>query len=195
VASKKEEMNLTINLNAKLQPKHRHDLEDVLVEILDKNNLVAEVVGGGTLQGTNGEIESCDIELSIADDSDENIQKIIEVMEAMLAPVGSELIIYPEDEISEIKKIPFGNHQGLGLYLNGKDLDEEVYENCDVNFLYQEIERLLGDFKTGHIASHWEGTETALYLYGASFDKMYNRIKPILNDYPLCQKCRVVKIA
>ena len=188
-------MNLTINLNAKLQPKHRHDLEDVLVEILGKNDLVVEVVGGGTLQGTNGEVESCDIELSITDGCEENIQKVIGTMEAMLAPVGSHLTIYPEDNTSEVKEISFGTHQGLGLYLNGKDLDDEVYKNCDVNFLYEEIERLLGDFKNGHIASHWEGTETALYLYGVSFDEMHSRIKPILDTYPLCQKCRVVKIA
>ena len=41
----------------------------------------------------------------------------------------------------------------LGVYLNN-DLDDEVYKNCDVNFVYQEIERLLGDFKTSQIASY-----------------------------------------
>lgn len=134
---------------------------------------------------------SCDIELSLADSSDKNINKIIEI----LAPVGSQLIIYSEDESTTAKRIPFGTKEGLGLYLNGKDLDDEVYENGDVNFVYQEIERLLGDFKTGHIASYWEGEETSLYLYGESFNEMHKRIKPLLDDYPLCQKCRVVKIA
>ena len=173
-------INLTINLNAKLQPMHRHDLEDVLQEKLD---FEAEITGGGTSQQPNGEITSCDIELSISDSSNENINKIIGIMEAMLAPIGSTIIIYPEDENLDVKKISFGTHQGLGLYLNN-DLDDEVYKNCDVNFVYQEIERLLGDFKTGQIASYWEGEETSLYLYGESFDEMHNRIKPLLNEYP-----------
>ncbi len=187
--------NLTINLNAKLQPMHRHELEDVLQETLEKQEIKGETTGGGTAQESTGEIASCDIELSLNDASDSNIQKIIEIMESMLAPVGSKIIIYPKDQNADVQYIPFGVHQGLGLYLNGKDLADKVYEECDVNFVYEEIERLLGDFKTGHIASHWEGEETALYLYGASFDEMHNRIKPLLDEYPLCQKCRVVKIA
>ena len=188
-------MNLTINLNVKLQPKHRHELEDALEERLQKMEINAEMTGGGTAQEANGEIASCDIELKLSDGSDENLKKIIGLVEKMLGPIGSQLIVYPEDENAEVKRIPFGVHEGLGLYLNGKDLPDEVYENCDVNFIYQEIERLLGDFKTGHIASYWEGEETALYLYGQSFEEMHKRIKPLLDQYPLCQKCRVVKIA
>lgn len=188
-------LNLTINLNAKLQPMHRHNLEDALQETLEKLDFEAEITGGGTSQKSNGEIASCDIELQLANNSDDNIKKIIGVMEVMLAPIGSQLIIYPKGKNTEVRKIPFGVQQGLGLYLNGKDLDEEIYKNCDVNFVYQEIERLLGDFKTGHIASYWEGEGTSFYLYGESFDEMHNRIKPLLEEYPLCQKCRVVRIA
>lgn len=188
-------INLTINLNAKLQPKHRHDLEDALTASLEKLEINAETTGGGTAQESNGEVASCDIELRLVDDSDDNLKKIIGIMESMLGPVGSHLIIYPDGENAEVKRIPFGVHEGLGLYLNGKDLADEVYKNCDVNHIYEEIERLLGDFKTGHIASYWEGEETALYLYGQSFEEMHQRIKPLLDDYPLCQKCRVVKIA
>ncbi|MCT4665252.1 MAG: hypothetical protein N4A45_08485 [Flavobacteriales bacterium] len=182
-------------MNAKLQPLHRHDLEDALQEALKKLDFEAEVTGGGTLQEPNGEIASCDIEIQLAEDSDENIEAIMGVMEAMLTPIGSQIIIYPKNKNTEVRKIPFGVHQGLGLYLNGKDLDEAIYKDCDVNFVYQEIERLLGDFKTGHIASYWEGEETSLYLYGESFDEMHNRIKPLLKEYPLCQKCRVIRIA
>lgn len=32
-------MELTLNLNSRLQPMHRHDLEDALQEILEKINL------------------------------------------------------------------------------------------------------------------------------------------------------------
>ncbi len=186
---------LTIHLNARLQPRDRHDLEDVLLDTLAKLGIDAEISGGGTLQKANGEIESCDVELMLSEYSDDNINTIIRAMRVTLAPVGSKLIVNLDDDSPEAKTIPIGIHQGLGLYLNGKDLDEEVYENSDPSFLCQEIERLLGDFKVGHIASCWEGNETAFYLYGESFDEMYKRIKPLLNDYPLCQKCRVVRIA
>lgn len=187
--------NLTINLNAKLQPMHRQDMEDAFQETLGELNIDVEITGGGTLQEANGEIASCDIELTISDDSDKNIKKMIEVMESMLAPIGSKLIIHPKDENSQSKIIPFGVHQGLGLYLNGKDLDDDVYKNCDVNYVYAEIENLLGDFEVGHIASYWEGEETSFYLYGENFDEMHKLIKPLLDYYPLCQKCRVVRIA
>jgi len=187
--------NLTINLNAKLQPMHRHDLEDALQDSLESLDFQAETTGGGTSQEPNGEISSCDIELIVSDSSDKNIQTIIEITESMLAPKGSTLIIHPENENEEVKKISFGVQEGLALYLNGTDLDEEIYKKCDVNFVYEEIERLLGDFETGHIASYWEGKETSLYLYGESFDEMHKLIQPLLNDYPLCQKCRIVKIA
>lgn len=32
-------MDLTLNLNSRLQPMHRHDLEDALQEILEKGKL------------------------------------------------------------------------------------------------------------------------------------------------------------
>lgn len=193
-------IDLTIHLNAKLQPMHRHDLEDAISEALEALGVKADITGGGTAREKNGEIASCDIELQLADDTmngdaTDSVSQIRGMMEAMLAPVGSKIIIYPEHENTEAKVIPFGVHQGLGLYLNGEDLAAEVYQNYDVNFIYEEIERLLTDAKKGHIASYWEGEETALYLYGESFEEMHNCIKPLLNTYPLCEKCRVVKIA
>ena len=57
-------MDLTLNLNSRLQPMHRHDLEDALQEILEKGKL-GEVTGGGTLQRQTGEIVSCDIEIHL----------------------------------------------------------------------------------------------------------------------------------
>lgn len=54
-----------MNLNSRLQPMHRHDLEDALQGILEKVNL-GEVMGGGTLLNPEtGEIVSCDIEIHL----------------------------------------------------------------------------------------------------------------------------------
>ncbi len=54
---------------------------------------MAQTFGGGTAQLPNGEIASCDIELSIEGDLEEDIEKIKGIIESMLAPKGSQLII------------------------------------------------------------------------------------------------------
>lgn len=80
------------------------------------------------------------------------------------------------------------------MYLNGTDLPNEVYETCDSNHVLSECERLLQT--GGRVLSWWQGpTETAIYMYGASFDDMRARIESLLAVYPLCQKCRVERIA
>ena len=66
-------MDLTLNLNSRLQPMHRHDLEDALQEILEKGKL-GEVTGGGTLQRQTGEIVSCDIEIHLNDDKQDSVK-------------------------------------------------------------------------------------------------------------------------
>ena len=82
----------------------------------------------------------------------------------------------------------------MAIYLNGTDLPDEVYQTCDVNELFEEINRLLGD--RGDIQGHWQGpTETALYLYGYSAEEMKGLIANHLATYPLCQKARVEVIA
>lgn len=187
--------NLTINLNAKLQPVDRHEFEDALQEVLEKFRIQARTTGGGTFQDLNGEVLNCDIGLDISDDSEEGLKKIINVMQIMLAPLGSNLIIHSTNDDSENKIIPFGVHQGLGLYLNIKNLDTNIQKSCDIDYVYEEIEKLLGSFEVGHIASTWQGDEYAFYLYGKSFDEMHKRIKPLLKEYPLCKNCKVVRIA
>ncbi|MBE7646803.1 hypothetical protein [Tenacibaculum finnmarkense] len=187
-------MFIQVTLNAKLQPMHRHDLEDALTEIFEKQNIKAEITGGGTGQETNGEIAYSDLEIDLEEPSEEVIKQIIDLLEKILAPNGSKVTIFSEYENVEAKVIPFGKHEGLGLYLSN-DLDNKVYEECDVNVVYGEIQKLLNEENLGRIESHWEGEETALYLYGKSFDEMQKVLKPFLDKYPLCEKCRIVKIA
>ena len=72
-------MDLTLNLNSRLQPMHRHDLEDALQEILEKGKL-GEVTGGGTLQRQTGEIVSCDIEIHLNYEYNRNPQRLSFIM-------------------------------------------------------------------------------------------------------------------
>ena len=61
-------VELTVELNAKLQPIHRGEMfEEPLENVLIQAN-VGEVLGGGTFMSATGEIEKCDITLEVKDD-------------------------------------------------------------------------------------------------------------------------------
>ena len=90
--------------------------------------------------------------------------------------------------------MPFGKLEGLGIYFNGTGLPDEVYQNCDFNYVYEEINRRLAE--CGEIQGYWQGpTETALYLYGDSIEGMKAAIAELMAEYPLCQKVRYEAIA
>jgi hypothetical protein len=178
---------IVARLNDRAQPMDRGDLyEDPLDAILKERGL-GEVTGGGTQLGKNNEIEFCDLEIEMNDPS--TLPLIISELESLGAPKGSRLILNDDSE-----EIGFGINDGLGVYLNGSDLPPSTYEDCDVNFVYSEFERLLGD--AGSIHSHWQGpTETALYLYGPSFSEMTRLLTDFIASYPLCAQARLVQIA
>jgi len=181
--------HLTLNLNARLMPIDRGDIfEDPIDNALKKSG-IGEVDGGGTLLSETGEIENCDVEICLYEKSDVNYEKLQSLLAHMGIPKGSFLICENEETKQEI-----GDFEGLALYLNGTDLDSEVYESCDINFVISELVRILdGEHK---YYSYWEGSkETALYFYGQSFEKMRELLSSFVEEYPLCQKCRIVQIA
>lgn len=182
---------IVATLNDKVMPIDRGEIyEDPLDEFL-KNKNIGEVTGGGTMQLKSGELEYCDVEIKLdADEIDDNkIRLIIEKLEELGAPKGSKLIIEKTEQ-----KIEFGKKEGLGIYLDGVNLDEEVYENSDSNFVVSEIKRLTGD--TTETIRFWENNEeTALYFYSDSFDNMNESIKEFINEYPLCKGARIEQIA
>lgn len=180
-------VTLYVELNARLQPMHRHDLEDVLEAICAEQGWDVQVVGGGTaVDSETGEVRCCDIHLWLA--SEELVPDVLGLIEAVLAPVGSTWYV------DDAEPQPFGRAEGLALYLNGTDLPIEVYEAANVDAVLDECSRLIQG--VGRLYSYWSGrTETALYLYGASFDELKARIQPLLESCPLCERCRVVRIA
>ena len=181
---------VTARLNAKLQPIDRGDYyEDPLADTLKAANL-GEVTGGGTqLTDEPCGIEFCDLEIRMDEITEEGLAVIIKRLNDLGAPKGSRLIID-----STGKQIPFGVTEGLAVYLNGTDLDDDVYRSCDVNFVIDEFDRLLAG--KGAFRGYWEGgAETALFCYGASYGQMKAALEPFLADYPLCEKARVEQIA
>ncbi len=175
-------------LNARVMPKDRGEIyEDPLLDVLEESGL-GTVSGGGTCQReAGGEIDYCGIDLDLLN-AEESVALVCELLGAQGAPAGSRL----EFEIDgEAKVVPFGFFQGLAVYLNGTELPDHVYQDCDVNFTWDEINRLLGE--RGNIQSHWHGpNETALYLYGFDAEEMRALIEPHTSTYPLCQKARIV---
>jgi hypothetical protein len=182
------ETYVVARLNAKLQPMHRGDLfEDPLNERLEQAGH-GTVTGGGTQLTASGEVEYCDLEISVGAASPEVLDWLVATLDDLGTPKGSQL------EIEGAAPREFGTLEGLGVYLNGTDLAADVYANCDSNVVYDELEAALGE--RGGVMSWWQGpTETALYLYGASADEMRQLIAPFLASYPLCERCRVVQIA
>jgi len=152
-----------------------------------KQMSIGEVAGGGTLRDVTGEIKKCDVEIYLYEKSDAYYDKLHSFLMFLGVPKGSFLI-------SGNVKRKIGNLEGLALYLNGTDLDNEIYNSCDVNFAISEMIRILGSEYKYH--SYWEGAkETALYFYGESFIKMNDLVIPFINDYPLCKKSRIIQIA
>lgn len=180
-------MLVVATLNDRIQPLDRSErYEDPLNLLLETRGLGA-VTGGGTQQGTDGEIEHVDVEIEIAEPVDDRLELVAKALEILGAPQGSWLR-------AGDRELPFGRLEGLALYLNGTDLPAEVYANSDVNVVLERLEALLDE--EGSLHSYWEGPrETALYFYGASFDTMTARISDFVAAEPLCRQSRMVRIA
>lgn len=180
------EMDLTLKLNARFQPKHRFELEDALQEILEKKQ-AGQVTGGGTAQKPDGEIAYCDIDIHLVNDNTECVEWLVDLLNIMGIPKGSVL----QGLGSEIQ---VGTLEGLAYYSNGVDLPAEIYETCDINYVIEQMEQAIEGI--GRMYSYWQGnTYTALYFYGTSFAEMKEKIEPFIAAYPLCEKCRIEQTA
>lgn len=185
--------HVTLNLNARFQPMHRHNLEDALEKILSGYQL-GYVDGGGTMQSVSGEIESCDIELMLKDNSEESLVTLESIIEKLGVAKGSKLLLWNEADEDVLCERPVGNLEGMALYLNGTDLPVEIYQTCDINYVIEQTEALMKGI--GAMYSWWEGPQnTALYFYGENYEKMLTAIKNFTEEYPLCQKCVIKQIA
>ena len=185
--------HVTLNLNARLHPMHRYDLEVALEEILSERKLGC-VDGGGTMQLPSGEIEFCDIELMLQDNTEESLTSLESIIEKLGVAKGSKLLLWNEADEDVWCERPVGNLEGMALYLNGTDLPAEVYQTSDINYVIEQTKSLIKGI--GAMYSWWEGPQnTALYFYGESYDKMFAAIKNFTEEYPLCQKCVIKQIA
>ena len=182
---------ITITLNDKIMPIDRGDVyEDPLDDFIQASG-IGEVCGGGTMQMASGEVDFCDIEIQLYSDSIDETQltRLQEKLEDLGAPKDS-FIFLEKDQ----RKIMIGKKEGLAIYLDGVNLDNEVYENCDSNVVVDEIRKRVND--TSEIVRFWESnTETALYFYSDSFEEMKSAIRDFVETHPLCKNARIERIA
>ena len=114
-----------------------------------------------------GEVEYGDIEVALVDA--DGVPKLIDLLEQLGAPKGSKIHGAGEADRS------FGVTEGLGIYLDGLNLPDDVYEQCDSNHVFEQLSESIDGL--GEICSWWQGpTETALYMYGQSFEAMRDAI-------------------
>ena len=180
---------IVVTINARIQPMHRGEIYEDPLDAILTSNTIGEVSGGRTLQLQSGEIKYCDVEVKVNNSGSDTVELIRATLEKIGVPKGSTIKVEANDS-----EIEFGTLEGLAIYLNGTDLDDEVYANCDSNYVYTELDRLIQG--NGKVYSYWQGaTETAFYLYGTSFCQMKSDISELVDNYPLCQKCRIEQIA
>ena len=179
---------VTARINDRVMPIDRGDLyEDPLHEFLEQRKL-GSVAGGGTQLNDAKEIEYCDVELELNATDAQTLATVKSALEHLGVPRGSKLLL-PDGQ-----EMPIGKIEGMAVYINGTDLPEHVYQECDINVVHEEFQRLLGD--RGTIHSHFRGpTETVLNMYGNSFAEMQQLLSGFMASYPLCERARVVRIA
>ena len=187
LSENEHEYFLTLQLNARLQPMHRGDIyENPIGEALEAIDC-GTTTGGGTMMHKNGGIQFCDVEITLNDHKKETLDILLRIIAEIRVPKGSFLR-------AENLELPVGTLEGLALYINGTELSEEIYQSCDINVVVETINELLAP--SGSMYSYWEGSEdTALYFYGNSFNEMKEKMEAFLLSYPLCQKCKIEKIA
>jgi len=177
---------LTARLNARLQPEHCQELfADPLAAWLLEAGQGAVGIGESGVS-VDDEVQYIDLRIALLDGS--QTEMVVQALEELGAPLGSSLLL------SDGQQRAFGTQQGLALYLDGQNLADEVYEQCDPHEVFEQVGRAINGI--GDICSFWQGeTETALYLYGQSFEAMHQAIAGFLASYPLCAGCRVLRIA
>ena len=173
----------------RIDPMERNErYEDPLQEALELRGF-GEITGGGTMQQKSGEIEYCGIDLSLTE-LEESVEFVCRFLEERGAAKGSCLELSND---GKNKVVPFGIAEGIGIYIDGVNLPDEVYRECDINVVIEEFSRLLDG--EGEIRGHWQGpTETALYIYGGSGAEMRELLADYMKSYPLCRGARVVVI-
>jgi hypothetical protein len=86
-----------------------------------------------------------------------------------------------------------GAEQAVLVYLDGRTLPPEVYEEYDVGGLEDQLRPLLEQTGAGDYDGDEFGPgEVTLFMYGPDAEALFRVIEPVLLAHPLCQNARVI---
>jgi hypothetical protein len=178
-----------VHLAARLQPFQRGEFFEDPLDAELKSRGLGEVTGGGTLMTRDPEgIASCDIDVALRALDPQVLDSLIAILERLGAPKGSKLLVKGAPDR------PLGQWEGMAVFLNGTDLAPETYARADVNATIKGLGAALGP--AGELRGYHEGgAETALYFYGPDFARMEAAVRDFVAQDPLCQRCRIERIA
>jgi hypothetical protein len=79
------------------------------------------------------------------------------------------------------------------IHLDGVNLPEKVYEECDLSTLEDLLIEAIESENAGELDGNETGpTETTIFTYGPDAERLYGAMEPVLRDYPLCRNARIV---
>ena len=181
-----EGLKVTVRIPARLQHAHRDDLIVSPVAAL-----VGRVSPGSHLATTESVVTAAGEPIEtilewdvVVADAERFVTSILDLERGM--PKGSTV------EING-KAATFGDLDALAVYLNGTDLDDEVYADADLQAIVADLQEHLGGI--GRMWSYWQGpTETALYFYGPDAAAIRAALEERVAEHPLMQRCRMVEL-
>ena len=92
------------------------------------------------------------------------------------------------------QEIPFGKNEGIAIYLDGENTEEQNQESYNFDFVQSEISKRTNT--SSSTERYWKGNSTTgLYFYGQSFDKMKDEVSQFMSTYPLYKSARIAQIA
>ena len=79
------------------------------------------------------------------------------------------------------------------IYLDSKNLPQEIYDTHDLSTLEDTLLELLSHDNLGEYdGNEFSEDETTLYFYTNDAEKLFSIVKPTLEMNPLCKNARVI---
>jgi hypothetical protein len=160
--------------------------ENPVFEALASVGLGGPGDGAGSLCSKEGEVEEVDFDVELT--SLDGIPVIIKTLEDRGAPKGS-VVRYEHD--GKDVEVLFGVSEGVAVYLDGVNQPKEVYASTSAEELLDKLMAALDG--AAEFRGSWQGPrETSLYFYGEDAEHIFERVEPVLREYPLSRNARVI---
>lgn len=171
---------------ARLQPAHRDELlVGPITGVLGRLSPGTRLAATETVVSTTGEPLEAVLQWEVPLEDAEGVVAALLDLEGGL-PTGTTVEIHD-------KAVACGELAGVGLYLNGTDLPDEVYAASGLQEVVTTLQEALG--RVGQLWSYWQGpTETALYFYGPDARALRDVLAAQRSEAALLERSRLVDL-